>query len=364
MLAWGCLLAPFEAAASGAPPAAEWSTLELSTLALAGAGLAAAAISALWAVRGQHLLMVAGWGVLLAGALVVDLVRSGEAAPADDAQASARMALDRIAYGLDRLDDSPRTPASMPGPGVPSLWSWPSIGRLVTADSQVLEAAAPTTIAAGGETVPVWLVVRAARSGQASVLAIADGRVGPAAAPLSYRAGDSLAYPGLVTYATLGRAAIHPGAPRLLVDSGPNGLAVGGLGRRVVLAWALQAPRLLGPSAPEARVRWHLGPRGRLERLAPFASWEAPRLLVLGGSFVMGRPRLPRERDLPWLDPDHGGVGHDRRARSGPARDGRRRDGRDHDLPPARRGAPDAQLGRHLTGRHPADGRTRRRRSP
>ncbi|HOX20085.1 MAG TPA: UPF0182 family protein [Gemmatimonadales bacterium] len=285
-LAWGCLLAPFEAAASGAPPAAEWSTLELSTLALAGAGLAAAAISAHWAVRGQHLLMVAGWGVLLAGALVVDLVRSGEVAPPDDAQASARMGLDRIAYGLDRLDDNPRAPASMPGPGVPSLWSWPSIGRLVTADSQVLEAAAPTTIAAGGEAVPVWLVVRAARSGQASVLAIADGRVGPAAAPLSYRAGDSLAYPGLVTYATLGRAAIHPGAPRLLVDSGPNGLAVGGLGRRVVLAWALQAPRLLGASAPEARVRWHLGPRSRLERLAPFASWEAPRLLVLGGSFV------------------------------------------------------------------------------
>ncbi len=285
-LAWGCLLAPFRAAASGAPAAAEWSTLELSTLALVGAGLAAAAISALWALRGQHLLMVAGWGVLLAGALVVKLALPGEAVPADDAQAAARMALDRTAYGLDRLDDSPGTSASRPGPGVPSLWSGASIGRLVTADSQVLEAAAPTTIAAGGEAVPVWLVVRHAPSGPASVLAIADGQAGPAAAPLSYRVGDSLAYPGLVTYATLGPAAIHPGAPRLMVDSGPNGLAAGGAARRVVLAWALQSPRLLSASAPGVRVRWHLAPRGRLERLAPFASWDVPRLLVIGGSLA------------------------------------------------------------------------------
>ena len=43
VLAWGCLLAPFQSAASGALPASEWSTLERSTLALAGAGLAAAA---------------------------------------------------------------------------------------------------------------------------------------------------------------------------------------------------------------------------------------------------------------------------------------------------------------------------------
>ncbi len=286
VLAWGCLLAPYSAAASGAPAVAAWVTLERSMLALAGAGLAAAAISVLWALRGQHLLMVAAWGVLLAGALGVRLALPGDAESADDPAAAARMALDRPAYGLDRLGDIPGTAASMPGPGVPSLWSWPSVGRLVTADSQVLEAAAPAIIETGGGVVPVWLVVRAPPSGPATVLAIADGRVGPGAAPLSYRAGDSLAYPGLVTYATLGPSAIHPGAPRLLVDSGPNGLPLGGLARRAVLAWALQAPQLLRASAPDVRARWHLAPRGRLERLAPFASWEAPTLRVVDGSLV------------------------------------------------------------------------------
>ena len=286
VLAWGCLLTPFEAAAGGAPDAAAWSTLELSTLALGGACLAAAAISALWAVRGQHLLMLAGWGVLLAGALIVRLVLPGAGPFSEDDRAAARVSVDRLAYGLDGLDDRAAKPAVAAGSSVPSLWTWSSIGRLVSADSQSLEAAAPTTISLAGAVVPVWLVVRAPPTGPASVLAIADGRTAATSAPLSYRAGDSLAYPGLVTFATLGPSAIRPGAPRLVVDSGPAGLDAGSVARRVVLAWALQSSQVLGASGPAARVRWHLAPRDRLEHLAPFASWDNPRLLVVGGSLA------------------------------------------------------------------------------
>ena len=77
-LAWGCLLAPFEAAASGAPPAVGVEHLELSTLAPRGRrSRGGCDLRPLGGSR-QHLLMVAGWGVLLAGALVVDLVRPGE----------------------------------------------------------------------------------------------------------------------------------------------------------------------------------------------------------------------------------------------------------------------------------------------
>lgn len=286
VLAWGFLLAPSEAVAGGASDASAWATMELSTLALAGASLAAAAISVLWAIRGQHLLMVAGWGVLLAGVLVVRTALPDAGGPEDEARAAARLPFDRLAYGLDGLDDRTARPSAASGPGVPSLWSWASIGRLVTTDSQSLEAAAPTTIPAAGDAVPVWLAVRALPGGAASVLAIADGRTGATSGPVAYRAGDSLAYPGLVTFMAMGPAAIRPGAPRLVVDSGSVGLAAGGLARRLVLAWALQSARVLGASATMARVRWRLAPRDRLERLAPFAAWEHPRLLVVDGSLV------------------------------------------------------------------------------
>lgn len=286
VLAWGFLLTPFEAAAGGAVDAAAWGTLELSTLALGGACLAASAISLLWAVRGQHLLMLAGWGVLLAGALVVRARLPDADAPSADSRSAARVSFDRLAYGLGRLDDQAARPAISAEPGVPSLWTLSSIGRLVTTDSQALESAAVTTIPLAGAAAPVWLVVRAPPAGTASVLAIADGQIGTTSAPLSYRAEDSLAYPGLVTFAALEPSAIRPGAPRLVVDSGPAGLEVGGVTRRLVLAWALQSGQVLAATGPASRVRWHLAPRDRLERLAPFASWESPRLVVVGGSLA------------------------------------------------------------------------------
>lgn len=288
VLAWGFLLDPIVRAAQGAPDPAAWSAFELSSFAFAGACLAAAAISTLWAFRGQHLLMAAGWGVLLVGMLAVRLVRPSLGAPATvDAQRLAgRAALDRLAYGLNGLDDRAANPAPVHEPGVPSLWTWASIGRMVTADSQTLEAAAPATIPVGGTAVPVWLVIRASPGGAATVLAIADGRTSASSGPLSYREGDSLAYPGLVTFTTLEQAASRPGAPALVVDSGSHGLLAGGWARRGVVAWALQSARVLGPLGSEARLRWHLAPGARLERLAPFASWEHPRPLIVGGDLL------------------------------------------------------------------------------
>jgi len=287
VLAWGFLLTPFAVAAGGVVAPGAWSTIELSSLALGGACLAAAAISGLWALRGQHLLMLAGWGVLLAGALLVRLVPVSAMRPGGDAEAaSGRAGLDRLAYGLDRLDDMPASGARTSVSGVPSLWTWASIGRLVTADSQSLEAAAPATIPLAGGAVPVWLAVRASPAGAVSVLAIADGQAGANAAPLAYRAGDSLAYPGLVTFATLPPDAIRPGARRFVVDSGPVGPHPGHVARRAVLAWALQAPQLLTASGAAARVRWHLAPRERLDHLAPFATWDDPRLLVVDGALT------------------------------------------------------------------------------
>ena len=305
VLAWGFLLDPFVAAAERASGPTAWGALELSTRVLAGACLAAAAISVLWALRGQHLLMIAGWSVLLASALVGRLLVPESGTPAEDDRSATRASLDRLAYGVDGIDDRAAGPVADDGPGLPSLWTWASIGRMVTADSQLLEVAAQATIPVGDAALPVWVAVRAPPDGLASVLAIADGRTGAASAPLSYRAGDSLAYPGLVTFATLGPAASRPGAPRLVVDSGALGPLAGGWARRVVVAWALQSSRLLGSLGPVARLRWELAPRGRLERLVPFAAWENPRLLLIGGDLTwvahgyLSTSRFPGSSRLP-----------------------------------------------------------------
>ncbi len=283
-LAWGFVLDPFLAAAGRAPTPAQWSAFELSSLALAGACLAAAAVSSLWAIRGQHLLMVAGWSVLLAGALVVRLVLPGGALAEGRDQGVERISLDRIAYGIDRLEDVAASFPVQDAPGAPSLWTWASIGRMVVTDSLVLEAAAPASIPLGGSSIPVWLVLRSQPGGQASVLAIADGATGAGSGPVSYRAGDTVAYPGLVTFATLAPSAVRPGAPRLTSEQGGLGVSAAGWVRRVVLAWSLQSADLLRPLPEEGRLRWHLAPRGRLERLAPFASWDTPRPVVMGGT--------------------------------------------------------------------------------
>jgi hypothetical protein len=283
VLSWGFLLDPFELAAERAPALAAWSAVELSTLGLAGACLAVAAISALWAFRGQHLLMLAAWGVLLGGAALARAMSPDAAAPVTEDVVAIRASMDRLAYGVDAVNDRVAKPQPELGAGVPSLWTDATIGRMVTADSQVMEAAAQATVVVGGSALPVWLAVRGMNGGSASVLAIADGWTGATAGPLSFRQQDPLAYPGFVTYATLGPSASRPGAPILVVDSGAVGPAAGGRIRRLVLAWALQSARLLGPVSPAARVRWALAPRSRLERLAPFAEWDTPRPVVSRG---------------------------------------------------------------------------------
>jgi hypothetical protein len=306
-LAWGFLLDPYAAAATTTPALSVWGTIQFTSHVLVGAAVAAAVISVLWGFRGYHLLLVAGWAVLLSGALMVPLIvpdLEGSATPDDTAP---RLAMDRIAYGLSSLHEHAPRPVAVGTPGTPSLWTWAMIGRLATTDSQSLEAASPTSLLVGSETVPVWLALRADPTGQASLLAIADGVTAGGGGPLSYRSGDSLAYPGLVTFATLGVGALRPAAPRLLVDSGSTGVPAGNRLRLAILAWSLQSGKLLGAISPSARLRWHLAPRERLERLAPFASWDAPRPVMVRGGLLWiasgylasaGFPGSSRTRDL------------------------------------------------------------------
>jgi Uncharacterised protein family (UPF0182) len=53
-----------------------------------------------------------------------------------------------------------------------------------------------------------------------------------------------------------------------------------------MLAWALQAGRLLARLPSDARVDWELAPVDRLTRLAPFVSWGEPVARIIDGELV------------------------------------------------------------------------------
>jgi uncharacterized membrane protein (UPF0182 family) len=102
--------------------------------------------------------------------------------------------------------------------------------------------------------------------------------------------------------AVLGEEGRRPGEPRM-------GVPLKGLVRRLLLAWALQAPPLLGnrTSAGDRVLYWRDVPQ-RLAHLYPFASFGSPRGVLAGGRLVWLAPgylasgRFPLAEQVPWHD--------------------------------------------------------------
>lgn len=113
--------------------------------------------------------------------------------------------------------------------------------------------------------------------------------------------------PGRIRY--LARAAdpaiVGPDEPA--PPDGPAGVRLGGLMRRLLLAWALQSPPLLDrrTSVADRLLVWRDVPR-RLERLYPFASFDAPRAAMVGGRLLwmadgyLASARFPLAEHVPW----------------------------------------------------------------
>ena len=106
--------------------------------------------------------------------------------------------------------------------------------------------------------------------------------------PLFYGPGDTLA-------PTRGRSRCSSSGPELHVRWRPgtgwsaraaHGVEAGGWPRRVMLAWALQAPGLLRQLPAGLMVDWRLSPSERLGRLAPFVEWGDPLPRVVDGELV------------------------------------------------------------------------------
>jgi hypothetical protein len=291
-LVWGYLLEPYEIVAGIAGEGAyEIFDFNLvTTQILAGAALAAAVLSLVWAWRAKHTLMAAGWAVLVVSSLLGSHIlpaligRGRVSAVAPDA---ARR-LNALAFGLTGMRDSTVAAAdrAAPMPAPASLWSSAIVTRLPAPDSGQLFAAERAVLPVLRRPRPVWLLVRSDGRGAASVSAIADDQTTLVGQALFYPGGDSLSTALPSARIRLSANAVWPGAPGVVVDTTPGGVRVGSGARRVALAWALQTGALLGSVEPQARARWYLTPSARLSRLAPFATWGIPTPRVVGSDLV------------------------------------------------------------------------------
>ena len=290
----------------GIPDLAAWRGTNLTAPLLAGVAVATALLSAIWAVRGRHALAAAGWIVLPLASLVahwmVPSTLGGEGEPITDQRTIDQF--ERLAYGLEALAEVPasRTPRTTL-PVVPSLWSREMAKRQVASDSSDVVSMDPALLAVGGRRRPVWLATRALPGGHLVVSALADDRAGSAGEALFYRPQDTLPLPSIAPLLELGPAAFHGAAPgyRIGGDDGP-GVPLDGWPRRLLLAWALQAPELLGGLARGARVDWALSPAFRVKqprRSRPGASRSRGWWTASSSGWWMDTSPPPRFRSRP-----------------------------------------------------------------
>ena len=292
VLAWGYWLEPYETVA-GLGAAIRFDTAEFHGVvanALTGVALAAALVSALWAIRPRHLLMAMAWMILafssIIGHHVLPAFGSRGRAIADSDERIQR--LERAAFGLNRMDEAPAfTPDSTDAPPGPvSLWNGDQVARLGEGDSSVIVTVNQSTMRIRGKHVPVWLSMRALPGDSSMVSAYADDRVSLSGGPLSYRLGDTLAYPGTVRLLDLPSHGVRDSAPDYQVNQDSAGGPIDGWWRRLVLAWARQVGKLFQPLPRGSHLAWHLDPLGRLQAAAPHVTWSAPTLHVVDGELV------------------------------------------------------------------------------
>jgi len=291
-LMWGYLLEPFElvAAVEGVPDRAVWRATTFVAPLLAGVAIATALLSAVWALRARHSIAAAGWIVLpvasLVGHWLVPPALGGEGEPIAEQHTVDQF--ERLAYGLDALSEGPSIARGRDTPPiVPSLWTPAMAARLLAADSVDIVDADQALLSVGGRPHPVWLIGRTLPGGRFILNVLADDRTGPRGEALYYRAQDSLPQPQAVPWIELGTAGFHGRSPAYRLDRDEQpGVALDSWLRRVLLAWSLQAPELLGHVEPGTRVDWSLTPTERARRLVPFAAWGDPVARIVDGELI------------------------------------------------------------------------------
>ena len=310
VIAWGFLLRTdaLVAGAASADPVAAFRRSALVGPALAGTALMVAALSALWALRGRHALVAAGWAVLGVAALVARtgvplLLPNGTTLVPD----STLHALEDSAFGLGgaQARDTIRLAAA-------PLLDRAAVGHLFGAEAQVRQVSAASITVDGIER-PAWLALVEPTAGAATLVAISADSTGAGGSALAFRLQDSLAYPTLYPLVTFSTAAARPGAPQTAAVDSSRGVASGSPLRRLILSWATQSRLVF--TVP--RTDWALHPLARLERLAPFAAWAGVRSVVLDGRVLWLADGYVASGRFPLTSPETWQGGTDRMVRAG-----------------------------------------------
>lgn len=308
IVAWSCLLEPFRLAAGLRGPILPSEFLLRTPMALleASLGATAAVFSFLWWLRMRGFVAFVAWvlfGVsLLAGRL---LPLYSETAPADPGWQAPARNVDSISFALSVAEGG--TPvAAPPAASLPAtLWD-ESILTGAAADSGVLAGLSRGWLSQGGRARPVWFAVREVRGLRPALLALSDDQVSPGGRPLAWREGDSTPTPGVGSYRELSPHDLRPSAPAVEVGPEVRGVSLDAWLKRIMLAWALQAPAAL--SAPsQSRVGWRQDPLERLRAIAPFAHWSpaearpAGRQLVWRSEGLLTSSLFPASTRIEWF---------------------------------------------------------------
>ncbi len=167
-------------------------------------------------------------------------------------------------------------------PPITALWDEAVLGRVVERGGGVLEAATPADVTtADGQRVAVWLLATPPPGApdELEILAIADSVAPVGGSPIMIRSAEE-SRSARPVWRTLADPRTSP------LASGWQSVATGVDARsplrRLLLAWARQAPGMLGAQA-HGDLDWHLDPTDRAAAVLPMLSWLPADLVMLGG---------------------------------------------------------------------------------
>jgi hypothetical protein len=280
VIAAGYLLAPYHLVATATPAltaTAAGSRIHAAQV-MAGVALATGLLSLVWALRGRNALLTAGWIVLAVAALgerFLVPVLTDSALPTARALATGR-GFDSLAWGIHQPGPVVSSDSTPP---VTALWDEEMLARVAERGGASIAAATPNAVVVAGRSQPAWLVavVSPGDAPRLDVLAIADGALTGIGGPAMLQSDVAGPAPRNV-WTSVADPATRPGAPAWRTASA--GVPAGGPLRRLMLAWARQAPGMLG-DPPEHGFDWHLDPAQRAAAVLPMLTWMPPDLVIV-----------------------------------------------------------------------------------
>jgi hypothetical protein len=306
-LAWGALLDPAEVV-GGLHGRVDRAVLDFRVAGapmLAAVAVATALASLAWAGLGRSNLLLGGWALLGAGSLLVYamLPAMGRGARGRDGGRVAELealapVFSDVAFGPRGGIEPPPTPPSLDAAvATVPLWDPLHVAAVVrhrgAAGSHATVQPAGVVLAGARQ----WLAVPAPHD---SALRVAQpaadwtashrgpwARAGPpliahevdsglALAPAPLRDGELWFGAGFSRFAV-----VHPDSH---AAARAAGVPLRGVWRRAALAWSLQSPELARRVSDGLHLLWRRDATERLSRLAPFATFEAPRPVLLDGT--------------------------------------------------------------------------------